>query len=168
MGDSVRLIPLSITTLPIKWQWTPKDFIDCDTCPAIWAKPPVPTKYRLLIYDTLSKCEKEGFVSVNTNTNCAVFIPTAFSPNDDRVNDVLKIYLDKCIKRVKRFGLYSRWGNQIIESNFSTQDSPRELDLWDGFIEGKVASNEVYVYFVEVEYINGASKIIAGDVTLVR
>jgi hypothetical protein len=168
MGDSVRLIPLSQTILPIKWQWTPKDFIDCDTCPAIWAKPPVPTKYRLLIYDTLSKCEKEGFVFVNTNTDCAVFIPTAFSPNDDRVNDVLKIYLDKCIKRVKRFGLYGRWGNQIIETNFPTQDSPRELDLWDGFIEGKVASNEVYVYFVEVEYINGASKIISGDVTLIR
>jgi gliding motility-associated-like protein len=168
LGDSVKLIGLSQTTLPVKWQWTPNSFLDCDTCLATWAKPVTSTMYRLAVYDTLSKCRKEGIVYVKTKTECDTYIPNAFSPNDDGINDKLMIYLDKCVKRVKRFALFSRWGNPIIQTDYTNIDSAREVELWNGIIDGKVATNEVYVYFVEVEYINGQTKIVSGDTTLMR
>jgi gliding motility-associated-like protein len=168
LGDSVKLIGLSQTTLPVKWQWTPNTFLDCDTCLATWAKPVTSIMYRLAVYDTLSKCRKEGVVYVKTKTECDAYIPNAFSPNDDGVNDKLMIYLDKCVKRVKRFALFSRWGNPITQTDYTNIDSPREVELWNGIIDGKVATNEVYVYFIEVEYINGQTKIVSGDTTLMR
>ncbi len=168
LGDSVKLIGLSQTTLPVKWAWTPNIFLDCDTCPATWAKPVTSTQYRLAVYDTLSKCRKEGSVNVKTKTECDAYIPNVFSPNDDGVNDKLMIYMDKCVKRIKRFALFSRWGNPIIQTDYTNIDSPREVELWNGIIDGKVATNEVYVYFVEVEYVNGQTKIVSGDTTLMR
>jgi hypothetical protein len=166
LGDSVKLIGLSQTTLPVKWQWTPSTFIDCDTCITTWAKPATSTVYRLTVYDSLSKCRKEGIINVKTKTECDAYIPTAFSPNDDGVNDKLMIYMDKCVKRVKRFALFSRWGNPIIQTDYASIDSPREIELWNGMIDGKIATSELYVYFVEVEYINGQTKIISGDTTV--
>ena len=168
LGDSIQLVGISQTTLPVKWQWTPNTYVACDTCNATWIKPLTPVMYRLAVYDTLSKCRKEGTVYIRPKTDCATYVPNAFSPNDDGINDKLKIYLSKCVKRVKRYAVYNRWGNAIIETSNNNGDTSQEVELWDGLIEGKVAAGEVYVYYVEVEYINGQSAVLKGDVNLMR
>ena len=168
LGDSVQLNPISRSNVPVLWQWSPKTYLSCDTCGSTWSNPLSPTYYRLVMYDPLSKCRKEGNTYVRVKSECPTFIPNAFSPNDDGVNDVLKVYLSKCVKRVKRFAVFNRWGNQIVLTDNVPQDTEREIEIWDGLINGKFAPNETYVYYVEVEYINGTVDILKGDVSLIR
>ena len=168
LGDSVQLNPISRSNVPVLWQWSPKTYLSCDTCAATWSNPLSPTYYRLVMYDPLSKCRKEGSTYVRVKSECPTFIPNAFSPNDDGVNDVLKIYLSKCVKKVKRFAVFNRWGNQIVLTDNVPKDTEREIEIWNGLINGKFAPNETYVYYVEVEYINGVIDILKGDVNLVR
>jgi gliding motility-associated-like protein len=169
LGDSIRLTAFSQTQTPIKWKWTPKTYLSCDTCASTLTRPLSATQYRLTVSDTSGKCRKEGAVYLRTQAACPSFVPTAFSPNGDGVNDKLAIFLDlKCVKKVKRYAVFTRWGNLVSESQGLSFENIRELPLWDGLIDGKTAPTEVYVYFVELEYINGETEIIRGDATLLN
>lgn len=88
-----------------------------------------------------------------------VFVPSAFSPNADGVNDYLMVY-GKGISKVN-FDVFNRWGERV----FSSEDK----DLgWDGKYKNQNAMAGVYAYRVYVEYVDGKSEIKKGNVTLVR
>jgi gliding motility-associated-like protein len=165
LGDSLYLLGISQTDFPIKWKWTPQPAISCDSCNGTWAMPIFPTMYSLTISDSISNCRKEGRVYVRTGRECAVFLPNIFSPNGDGKNDNLKIYYGNCVKRIERYAIYNRWGNLIKQHSFNAQESiAKEMDIWDGLINGKIADADLYVYYVVVEYINGFQEVVKGDV----
>jgi gliding motility-associated-like protein len=165
LGDSLYLFGVSQTDLPIKWKWTPQSAVSCDSCNGTWAMPVFPTMYSLTISDSISKCRKEGRVYIRTGRECSVFVPNIFSPNGDGKNDNLKIYYGNCVKRIERYAIYNRWGNLIKQHSFNAPESiAKEVDIWDGLINGKIADADLYVYYVVVEYINGFQEVVKGDV----
>ncbi len=90
----------------------------------------------------------------------SLFIPNAFTPNGDGVNDLWKIRADG-IKQVE-IGIYDRWGNLLYLSQ-----NPNEG--WDGKDQnGNALAEGVYVYVVKVEFLNGKEITRAGSVTLIR
>ena len=103
-----------------------------------------------------------------TIKNCyEIFVPTSFSPNNDGVNETFRVYPTQNIRKVLRFNIYNRWGNQMFSAaNFMQDDA--EKNGWDGTFNGKVLNPNVYVYFVEYETAEGAILVQQGDVTLVR
>ncbi len=86
-----------------------------------------------------------------------VFIPSAFTPNSDGMNDVFKIKGEN----LQDFKLlvYDRWGEKIYEST-----NPSEG--WDGTYKGNPVQNDTYVYQVTAK--NLGDKKMTGGVTLVR
>jgi gliding motility-associated-like protein len=71
---------------------------------------------------------------------CQIFIPEAFSPNDDGINDFFEIFIG-CRKNIFKFKItiFDRWGNMVFQSDeFNHQ--------WDGNIEGKMAQVGGYTY----------------------
>jgi gliding motility-associated-like protein len=88
-----------------------------------------------------------------------VYIPNAFSANDDGKNDVFYVR-GEGIKTIK-FLIFDRWGEKIFETTDPTQG-------WDGNFKGKAMPPEIYYYKVEVEFIDGSQKSLAGNVTLTR
>jgi len=89
-----------------------------------------------------------------------LFVPTAFSPNGDGINDEVKI-MGKGIKSVV-FDIYERWGQKV----FGTTD--KEVG-WDGsFKGGQKCAPGVYAYRVYVEFADGTNKTQTGNITLVR
>jgi PKD repeat protein len=99
-----------------------------------------------------------------------VRLPTAFSPSPsgpsdgrwarkDRTNDVFHAVY----RGVKEFKLeiFNRWGEKIFESNDPAIG-------WNGYVDGKMASQDVYVWKVSGKYINGVLFKNSGDVTLLR
>jgi gliding motility-associated-like protein len=165
LGDSIYLLGNSRADFPIKWKWTPQSAVSCDSCNGTWTMPIFPTMYSLTISDSVSKCRKEGRVYIRTGRECSVFVPNIFSPNGDGKNDNLKIYYGNCVKRIERYAIYNRWGNLIKQHSFNTQESiAKEVDIWDGLINGKIADADLYVYYVVVEYINGFQEVVKGDV----
>ncbi|MCB0516361.1 MAG: gliding motility-associated C-terminal domain-containing protein [Bacteroidetes bacterium] len=89
----------------------------------------------------------------------AIFIPNAFSPNGDGINEVFRAFGNG----IEEFSMhiYDRWGNAIFETNDI-------LGSWDGTYEGKPVEMDVYVYYVNVKFNNGTEDILKGNVSLIR
>lgn len=95
---------------------------------------------------------------------CEVWMPTAFSPNGDGLNDYFHMLGD--VKNVSffRMSVYNRWGQMV----FSADDV---RSGWDGRLKGKDAELGTYYYVIKLVYngMNGAiSQMWKGDVTLIR
>ena len=98
-----------------------------------------------------------------TCTICNAFIPNAFSPNNDGVNDQFQIYLTYK-PSFFHLQLYDRTGEKIFESN-----DPEAR--WDGTFRNKPMNPETFVYVLDFEYEylgNTESKTLKGDVMLLR
>jgi gliding motility-associated-like protein len=91
-----------------------------------------------------------------------LFVPDAFSPNNDTKNDVLGIYFPNlsCIKDF-RFIVYDRWGEKVFESTNVTA-------TWDGTYKGMTMNSAVFVYYMKVTFINGNETVRKGNVSLIR
>ncbi len=105
-------------------------------------------------------------IRIDFEGNRNVYIPSAFSPNNDGFNDVFRIYADEAIKSIKQFLIFDRWGNQVFELNDFKPGF--NSDGWNGTFNGKVIKEGVFIYFIEVAYTDGTSELIKGDITLLR
>lgn len=97
---------------------------------------------------------------------CRVFVPNAFSPNDDGDNDRVEVSIGcEYPFEIERFDIYDRWGSLV----FSTKSSPPAA--WDGQARGKKASPDVYTWLLTYDLLrNGTARRITehGDLTLLR
>ena len=96
----------------------------------------------------------------------AVFIPNAFSPNNDLVNDVLVIYDHANVKQIKTFRIFDRWGEMVFEK-FDFQPNDPAFG-WNGKRQNLDLQPAVYVYYAEIEFTDGETLIKKGDITLIR
>jgi gliding motility-associated-like protein len=103
---------------------------------------------------------------------CRVFIPNAFSPNNDQENDVFKIYASpNHIKTIKSFRIFNRWGDLVFDAPNKNTPFTQFSDWWDGTFHDKPLPPDVFVYVIEVEYFDAAAGdkgVLKGDVTLIR
>jgi gliding motility-associated-like protein len=88
-----------------------------------------------------------------------VFIPNAFTPNGDGVNDVYYIP-DANFTRFE-FSVYDRWGNRVYYS-----DSPSFR--WNGDSGGKQLPSGVYVFVLTASTTKKADIKRSGTITIVR
>ena len=95
-----------------------------------------------------------------------LFIPNAFSPNHDGMNDVLKPFLKADFYPINtyQFSIFNRWGNLV----FQTTD---KNDAWNGTWQGQDLPNEVYVWVIKINYSDKTeikNLLLSGDVLLMR
>ncbi len=88
-----------------------------------------------------------------------VFLPTAFSPNNDDVNDILFVRSNFILDM--EFFVYDRWGEEV----FRTTDINTG---WDGTFQGEELAPDVYAYCVKVTCTNEEEFVKAGNVSLLR
>ncbi len=166
LGDSLQLQP--ILNLPANqvadWIWTPADGLSCTDCPMPWARPFRPTVYRLRILD-LDGCPAEASVLVQVNRRRNLYAPNIFSPDGDGLNDRFLLY-GRGVTIVRSLRIFDRWGNQL----FLNENLPinEESAGWDGTFRGQQMQPGVYVWQAEVEFVDGAVEVFAGDVTVYR
>src|SRR4030095_5295430 len=89
-----------------------------------------------------------------------VFVPKAWSPNNDGHNDYLFPFLVN-ITRIKYFRIYNRWGIKVFETNIIGQG-------WNGIYKGKPQMMDVYTWTIETEAVNGTIYKSAGTSVLIR
>jgi gliding motility-associated-like protein len=88
-----------------------------------------------------------------------IFVPNAFSPNGDGLNDIL--YVRGHVLATIDFAVYDRWGEKLFE----TKDKNTG---WDGTFRGKPCEPGVYVYYLDATCIGGARYYHKGNITLIR
>ncbi len=91
-----------------------------------------------------------------------IFIPNAFTPNNDGVNDYFKAYFPPNMVTELYIAVYDRWGNIIFETeNINTQG-------WDGTYKGEKLGTDVYVFMVKARCLDNMEYVNQGNVTLLR
>ncbi len=116
--------------------------------------------YKVVVGDAIG-CLDSAFVTVYVfKTNPAVFVPTAFTPNNDGLNDVVRPFAVG-IKRINYFAIYNRWGEQVYFTNAHMQG-------WDGTLHGVPQPSNVFVWMVSaVDYLD-KPYFQKGSITLIR
>jgi gliding motility-associated-like protein len=104
--------------------------------------------------DSLSK-------TLRVLNNCFIAVPSAFTPNNDGLNDFL--YPNNALKAVDlEFKVFNRWGQLV----FSTQNWQ---DKWDGKINGITQSPGVFVWYLKYTHsVTGQKVFQKGTTTLIR
>lgn len=140
------------------YSWSPSNGLGSPNSASTTASPTVTTTYTVTFTDA-NGCSDSDTVTVQVIEAYGIFIPSAFSPNDDGANDMLFCY-GAGIKSME-FVVFDRFGEKVFESK-SVNDG------WDGTFRGKPMSSGIYAYYCTAEFFDGSSKQLKGDVSLVR
>ena len=107
------------------------------------------------------------YVAVKKDEN--VFIPNVFTPNLDGVNDIWGVHTGVGVVAVNSLQVYSRWGELVYELiGELTEGASNIAGDWDGTFKDEPLNSGVYVYVVEVQFLDGTIKQYKGDVTLLK
>lgn len=163
VGDTLTLsVATNATLAQISWNDTPR--LNCTTCPT----PLLTAVESMPIFVTVTD---ENGCSTTTSTQIQVlprsrkiFVPTAFSPNDDGINDVFYINADERVSQITRMQVYDRWGNLFFTNENINANEPAAG--WNGTVNGKPADSGVYVWFAEIIFADGSKETISGDMSL--
>jgi len=167
-GDSFQLKPIinfpesNIQSI----EWIPALGLSCSDCLEPFASPKDDIVYRVEI-TTIEGCETESDVFFRVKNDKDIYIPNAFSPNNDANNDGFTVFADLSkIVEVKRMIIVDRWGAIVYaRDNFL----PNDTNLgWDGSHKGELLNPGVFVYYINVEWLDGTIENFKGDVTLMR
>ena len=161
VGDSIALAP-TVNFNPFYVHWYRPEDVSCDTCLNTFAKPIFSSVLRFVATDS-SNCNAEADINILVNRTRQIFIPTAFSPNGDGVNDFFTVSGDKQFDFVRTCYISDRWGNIV----FAKENNKQEI-LWDGIFNGREAPGGVYIYYVVVHFRDGEEITYRGDVSVLR
>ena len=57
--------------------------------------------------------------------------------------------------------IFNRWGEMVFESN--------NVDIgWDGYYRGKLSAQDVYIWKIDIIYVDGSQISKVGDLTLIK
>ncbi len=163
-GDEVTLTPL-FNFSPSVFTWTPGTALSCISCSTPNAGPENTTTYLLSATDAAG-CEASAEITVNVKGNYRIYLTTAFSPNDDGINDWFYIQSADPNVMIEDLRIYDRWGDALF---FSTPGPANEATIgWDGKFRGSPMNPGVYIYTVVVRYPDGTERLYRGDFSLVK
>jgi gliding motility-associated-like protein len=168
LGDNQQLIAQTslLNSQIAEIQWFPSETLSCSDCLTPIAIPTQSTIYTVTIRDG-NGCEDQSNILVRVNKDVSVYIPNGFSPNGDGINDIFHVFAKtEGVSQVKSFLIFDRWGNGVFEDYDFQPNDPAHG--WDGQHRGEEMNAAVFVYFAEIEFIDGRVELFEGDVTLVK
>jgi gliding motility-associated-like protein len=162
-GDTVRLEIFSNYT-DLAYSWFPDTSLTQFGKNLFYAYPQRSVLYELT--GTTGECSVRDFVYVEVDRERRIFIPNAFSPNGDGVNDFFYVFAGDGVEEVESLQIFQRFGDLVYQrENFDPNDPSA---AWDGTHRGKMLNPAVFVYKAVIRFKDGRSEEFVGDVTLVR
>jgi len=145
------------------YAWSPAYFLsDANIANpvAVFNEPSDGLPYKVQAYNSAG-CVDTAVINIKVfATLPTVFVPSAFTPNNDGKNDVLRP-VAVGMQQIQFFQVYNRWGHLV----FNTQQNGKG---WDGRINGQLQSNNTFVWMVKAIDFTGAVYFKKGTVTLIR
>jgi gliding motility-associated-like protein len=131
------------------YTWTPAPSLDNAGISNPVATPITSTQYLVKGTDVLSGCSNYDSVTVEflALNKSGYFMPNAFTPNQDGLNDCFGIRYWGVIQHLE-FSVYNRWGQRIF---FTTDPNA----CWDGTYRGTMQDIGVYVYMIKAKTLCG-------------
>ncbi len=109
---------------------------------------------------SMNNCEGDDSIIVRVVGKESYFVPNAFTPNGDGMNDVFR---PRAVgyRSVEYFSVFNRFGQMVYESKDFAQG-------WDGTFNGNQADMGTYMYMLKMIDRFGKPVNVKGDVILMR
>jgi len=166
LGDSILLTAQSSSN-NADFNWIlPGDSLKQINGSSIMAAPLITSAYYVEAFDTVTLCSASDVIIIKVEKKRNIYIPNAFSPNDDGVNDMFYINAGRGVAIIESFRIFSRTGNLVYEATDFLPNDPGTA--WDGYFRGEELDPGVFVYVAEIAFVDGEVEIFQGDVTLLK
>lgn len=142
LGEDVAVdIPVTCAS---NFVWSPSTGVSNVSIPNPILEPEETTTYSVTVLDNYG-CSSTDTLKVTVidpaDLDCnGIFLPRAFTPNGDGLNDLYGISNPQALRNgLSAFEIFSRWGERV----FTTSDP---FDTWDGTYKGNLVNGNVFVY----------------------
>jgi len=172
LGESATVtaqIQSTIGVSSVNWNYAP----GCDSldllCETFTYQPFDSYRHEVRVTDG-NGCIARDEILVLVEKKRDVYVPNIFNPNSD-LNFSLGVFVGIDVAKINYFNVFDRWGNQMFnlkEYVPTAGATPDASQTWDGTFRGDKAQVGVYVWYCEVEFIDGQTEHFKGDVTLIR
>ncbi len=125
------------------------------------------TEYTVTIV-TAEGCTATARSVIEVNRLVDIYAPNIIWPNDpDGDNGTFQLFArDESVAAIHKLQIFDRWGTLVFENK---EFSPNDLSNgWDGMYRGQFVDPAVFVWWAEVELVDGRQLLMKGDVTVMR
>lgn len=141
------------------YRWSPPDGLSNPNIPDPITNLNREIVYHLKVYSK-EGCLGEDDIRVRFMSGPEIYVPTAFTPNGDGINDIFRP-IPVGVTKLEFFKVYNRWGEEV----YSTREY---LKGWDGKRNGRVMDAGTYVWIVQGVNEVGQTIQKKGTVVLIR
>lgn len=149
----------------VSYEWTPSDLLSCTSCAYPNGVSTESQSYQIKVTSD-SGCVAKDSISIFIECKESyIYMPTAFTPNGDGLNDFY-FPSSRGIKTIVKFTIYDRFGKVVYEAkNFPPND---KTFGWDGKIKSQSQSSEVFVYYIQALCDLGQTVFKKGSFVLLK
>jgi gliding motility-associated-like protein len=117
-------------------------------------------KYKVIGFNSAGCLDSLEFTIKVFSTLPTVFVPTAFTPNGDGLNETLKPTLAG-MQQFDYFRIFNRFGQLVFET--------REINQgWDGYLKGQKQPSGTFVWMLQAVDFEGKMVQAKGSTMLIR
>jgi gliding motility-associated-like protein len=124
-----------------QFEWYPSTYLNNPLIEHPLFKSNKSINYTLTRTEVLTACKVEDIYIMDVSNLVVVSIPRAFTPNNDNLNDILKIEYGAGLKVFNFLKIFNRWGNIVFQTTNLNQG-------WDGNVNGNPQEMDAYTYFI--------------------
>lgn len=173
LGDTLtQLSPFVVNDFPLdSILWTPMESgLSNDTILNPFIRNSVDDQtFKLTLLD-INGCMGMDEVRIKIDRNRNVYIPNVFSPNRDGFNDEFGVFGCIGVSEIVSAQVFDRWGELVADQvNLLPEcQSVNGTVIWDGTFRGKIAPDGIYVYAIDIKFLDGKRLVYRGDVTILK
>ena len=117
------------------------------------------TRYYLLVSDSAG-CEGRDSVFIKVYKDIGFYIPKAFTPNGDGINDIFRP-IPVSISSIEYFRIFNRFGNKVFETT--------DVNMgWDGRFKNNKQNTDTYIYIIKGTTLDGKEVVLKGSFLLIN
>lgn len=154
---------VNINPLPASIQWEPANLLSCSDClnPVV-LQASASTDFTLNMQDEKGCLQTAVFRLIIEEKDPDIVFPNILDPESGGSNSVWTLQPGSGY-RILGVDVFDRWGSRVF-----TTGEIVSLITWDGSFNGTALTPGVYPFVVTVEYKNGKTEKLIGDITLIR
>lgn len=149
-----------VTNNDLDFSWAPWQVVPCTTCSENTIQPMLSTPISIQLSDNFGCFFLDTIINITVSEEYAIYLPNAFTPNGDGLNDILEIETFG-LKDLQSLQIFNRWGEVVFESSEFTFG-------WDGNKNGKPVQPGVYSVKIIARTWGGTYIDYISTVTVVR